>query len=146
MKSGVLYSSGQLDCLAYYAKVFPKIKSFVGDRELATKTYIPGVGFILHRGSDDPALRLSDIRITQGFLKKRVGKKLAQVEKQLNDKEKLTWRYFVPRELTELHYACNYEGPGKSFDRVFIDIDAGKNIQEAKYMAVVKELLKQLMS
>ena len=146
MKEGILYSTGQLDCLAYYAKVFPKIKSFVGDREIATKTWIPESipPFILHRGSDDPPLRLSDIKVTQSLLKKRVGKKLHEVEKELSEKEKLIWRYFVPRKFVELHYACNYEGPGKSFDRVFIDIDAGKNIQEAKYIDVVKQLLKEI--
>ncbi len=146
MKKGVLYSTGQLDCLAYYSKVFPKIKRFVGDRELATKTFIPqsNIPFILHRGSDDPALRLSDIKITQGFLKKRLGKKLHQVEKELNETQKLIWRYFVPRKFMELHYACNYEGAGKSFNRVFIDIDAGKNIQESKYIEVVKQLLKEI--
>ena len=58
-------------------RVFPKIKGFIGDREIATKTFIPEspIPFILHRGSDDPPLKLSDIRITPGFLKKRVRKK-----------------------------------------------------------------------
>jgi len=145
-KEGILYSSGQLDCLSYYSKIFSKIKNFIGDRELATKTFIPQstIPFILHRGSDDPPLKLSDIRISQSFLKKRVGKKLHHVEKQLNEKEKLIWRYFVPRKLIELHYACNYESPGKSFDRVFIDIDAGKSISESTYIAVVKQLLKEI--
>jgi hypothetical protein len=147
-KKGVLYSSGQLDCLSYYSKVFPKLKSFIQDREIATKTYIPEspIPFIVHRGSDDPPLKLSDIRITSSFLKKRVGKKLHQVEKDLNEKEKLVWRYFVPRKLVELHYACNYEHPNKAFDRVFIDIDAGKGTSESNYIEVVKQLLKEIKS
>ena len=145
-KEGILYSTGQLDCLSYYAKIFSKIKSFIRDRELATKTFIPEspIPFILHRGSDDPPLKLSDIRITPGFLKKRLGKKLNQVEKELDENQKLIWRYFVPRKFTELHYACNYEGPGKSFDRIFIDTDVGKNIQESRYIDVVKQLLKEI--
>jgi hypothetical protein len=149
-KKGILYSTGQLDCLAYYAKVFPKIKSFIGDRELATKTWIPESipPFILHRGSDDPPLTLKDIlgNVTSIFLKKRVNKKLHQVEKELNEKQKLIWRYFVPRKFVELHYACNYEHPNKPFDRVFIDIDAGKNIQESTYINVIKQLLKEIKS
>jgi len=146
MKKGVLYSTGQLDCLAYYSKIFSKIKSFIGDRELATKTYVPKAipPFILHRGSKDPKLNLNDIKITQSFLKKRIGKKLHQVEKELNEKEKLIWRYFVPRKFTELHYACNYESPGKSFDRVFIDIDTSKGTSEASYIKVIKQLLKEI--
>ena len=147
-KEGILYSTGQLDCLTYYTKVFSKIKSFIGNRELATKTFIPEspIPFILHRGSDDPPLHLSDIRITSNFLKKRVGKKLHQVEKELNEKQKLIWRYFVPRKFVELHYACNYEHPNKPFDRIFIDIDAGKNIQESTYINVIKQLLKEIKS
>ena len=145
-KEGILYSSGQLDCLSYYVKVFPKIKGFVGDREIATKTFIPKSipPFILHRGSDDPPLRISEISISSSFLKMRVGKKLHDVEKKLNEKQKNIWRYFVPRKFTELHYACNYEGAGKPFDRVFIDIDAGKNIQEKTYLEVVRKLLNEI--
>jgi len=147
-KEGILYSSGQLDCLNYYSKIFSKIKSFVGDRELATKTYIPEspIPFIIHRGSNSPKLELSDIRVSQSLLKKRVGKKLHHVEKELNEKEKLIWRYFVPRKIVELHYACNYEGVNKSFDRVFIDIDASKGTSEATYVKVVQQLLKEIQT
>ncbi|MBD3247534.1 hypothetical protein GF378_02855 [Candidatus Pacearchaeota archaeon] len=147
-EKGILYSTGQLDCLNYYSKVFSKVKSFVKDREIATKTFIPktDIGFILHRGSKDEPLTLKDIsgNVTKKFLKKRVDKKLHDVEEDLNEKQKLIWRYFVPRKMVEMHYACNYEGSGKSFDRVFIDIDAGKNIDEEDYIQVVKELLKQI--
>ena len=145
-KKGVLYNSGQLDCLSYYSKVFSKIKGFVQDREIATKTFIPEspIPFILHRGSKDPKLTLQDIKITSSFLKKRVKHKLHQVEKNLSEKEKLIWRYFVPRKYVELHYACNYEHPGKAFDRVFIDIDAGKTLNEQKYISVVKQLLREI--
>jgi len=147
-KGGILYNSGQLDCLNYYSKIFPKIKSFVGDRELATKTFIPEPipPFIVHRGSKDPSLTLKDLKITPKLLKLRVGKHLHEVEKQLSEKEKLIWRYFVPRKLTQLYYACNYENPGKPFDRVFIDIDAGKGISEKKYAEAVKKLLRQIKS
>jgi hypothetical protein len=145
-KEGVLYSTGQLDCLSYYSKIFSKIKPFVGDRELATKTFIPESipPFIVHRGSKDPALRLPDIKITPNFLKMRVGKHLKDVEKQLTDKLHLIWRYFVPRKIMELYYACNYESPGKSFDRVFIDIDASKGTSESNYAKVIKQLLKEI--
>ena len=145
-KKGILYSTGQLDCLSYYAKIFPKIKSFVRDREIATKTFIPESKppFILHRGSDEPKLKISDLHITKRFLNLRVKKKLHQVENRLSEKEKLTWRYFVPRKLAELHYACNYELPNKTISRIFIDVDAGKNISESQYIKVIKELLKQI--
>ncbi|HJX50816.1 MAG TPA: hypothetical protein VJ438_05125 [Candidatus Nanoarchaeia archaeon] len=146
-EKGVIYSTGQLDCLSYYSKIFSKIKNFVGDREIATKTYIPESipPFIVHRGSDDSALRISDLLgIPQSFLKLRYHKKLHEVEKQLTEKQKLIWRYFVPRKLVELHYACNHEGVGKSFDRIFIDIDASKGTSEAAYIKVVKQLLKEI--
>ena len=147
-KGGVLYESGQLDCLSYYSKIFSKIKKFVGDREIATKTYVPKAipPFILHRGSKDPKLTIADASAmaTQSFIKMRVGKHMKDVEKKLSDKQHLVWRYFVPRKLTELHYACNYESPGKNFDRVFIDIDAGKGISESKYATVVRQLLKEI--
>jgi hypothetical protein len=147
-KEGILYSTGQLDCLNYYSKIFSKIRSFVGDRELATKTFIPESipPFIVHRGSNSPKLTLSNIKINSSFLKKRVGKKLHQVEKDLTEQEKLVWRYFVPRKITELHYACNYESPGKSFDRVFIDIDASKGTSETTYLKIIKQLLKEIRS
>jgi len=145
-KEGILYSTGQLDCLSYYSKIFSKIKGFVGDRELATKTYIPESipPFIVHRGSKDPKLTISEVKITPAFLKMRVGKHLHDVEKELSEKEHLVWKYFVPRKLIEMHYACNYESPGKSFDRVFIDLDLGKGISEKDYVKVVKELLNQI--
>ena len=146
-EKGVIYSTGQLDCLSYYSKIFPKIKSFAGDREIATKTFIPESipPFIVHRGSDDPVLRISDLLgIKQSFLKLRFHKKLHDVEKDLSEKQKLIWRYFVPRKLMELYYACNHEGVGKSFDRVFIDIDASKGTLEATYIKVIKQLLKEI--
>ena len=146
---GVIYSTGQLDCLSYYSKIFSKIKDFVNDREIATKTYIPEspIPFIVHRGSDDPVLRISDLLgINQSFLKLRFHHKLHDVEKTLNEKQKLIWRYFVPRKLVELHYACNHEGINKGFDRVFIDIDASKGTTEAEYIKVVKQLLKEIKS
>lgn len=147
-KEGILYSTGQLDCLSYYSKIFSKIKKFVGDRELATKTFIPESipPFIVHRGSNSPKLTLSNLKVTQSLLKKRVGKKLHQVEKELTEQEKLIWRYFVPRKINELHYACNYESPGKSFDRVFIDIDASKGTSELTYLNIIRQLLKEIRS
>lgn len=146
MKKGILYSTGQLDCLAYYSKIFSKIKNFIGDRELATKTFIPESipPFIVHRGSNMPPLKIKDLKITPIFLKKRVGKHLHDVEKEISEKEHLIWRYFVPRKIMELHYACNYESPGKPFDRIFIDIDAGKGITEENYIKVTHELLKEI--
>ncbi len=147
MEKGILYSTGQLDCLAYYVKIFPKIKNFLKDREIATKTFIPksNIPFIIHRGSHDPPLRIQDLLgIKKSFLKLRVGKKLHEVENQLSEKEKLIWRYFSPRKFVELHYACNYEHPGKPIDRIFIDIDAGKNIKKKTYIEAVKQLLKEI--
>lgn len=149
VKKGVLYSTGQLDCLSYYSKIFSKIKNFAGDREIATKTFIPEspIPFIVHRGSDDPVLKIQDLlEINSSFLKLRFHHKLHDVEKQLSEKQKLIWRYFVPRKLMELYYACNYENPGKPFDRVFIDIDAEKGTTEATYLKVIQQLLKEIKS
>lgn len=144
VKKGILYASGQLDCLSYYSKIFPKIKSFVGDRELATKTFVPKAipPFILHRGSKDPKLTLRDIGSTQSLIKMRVGKHIGDVEKHLNKKQHLVWRYFVPRKLTELHYAVNYEGQGKGINRIFIDLDS--KVSEERYLEVVKQLIKEI--
>ncbi|RLG12613.1 hypothetical protein DRN73_02010 [Candidatus Pacearchaeota archaeon] len=145
-KRGILYSTGQLDCLAYYSKIFAKIKNFVKDKPIATKTFLPKseIPFILHRGSKDPLLRIQDLLgIKQSFLKKRYHKKLHEIEDELSEKEKLIWRYFPPRRLIEIHYACNYELPSNKIDRIFIDIDSYKK-PEKDYILVIKELLNQI--
>jgi hypothetical protein len=147
MKEDILHSTGQLDCLSYYRKIFPKIKKFIGKREVATKTYIgDNVDFVVKRGSKDQPLFINDLKISDKFLQLRKAEDLADVKNQLSDKEILVWHYFVQRKLVEMHYACNGEGYGKPIDRIFIDIDKGKEVSYGKYLIVVRELFKKIKS
>lgn len=147
MKKDILHSTGQLDCLSYYRKVFPRIKNFLGDREIATKIYLgKNVDFIVKRGSKDPALFVSDLKISDRFLKLRKAGDLDGVRVKLNKKEILIWHYFVPRKLIEMHYACNGEGQGREINRIFIDIDKGDKVSYEDYLRIVQELVNRIKS
>jgi hypothetical protein len=143
MKKDILHSAGQLDCLSYYKKVFPKMKKFLGNREIATKIYIgKNIDFIVKRGSKDPALFVNDLKISDKFMKLRKAEDLGDVRAKLTQKEILIWHYFVPRKLIEMHYACNGEGVGKPINRIFIDVDKGDKISYENYLEIVRELIK----
>jgi hypothetical protein len=141
-KKGILYSSGQLDCLSYYRKIFPKLKGFLGNREIATKIYLKGnIPYIIKRGSKDEPLFIDELKISDKFLELRKAQDLEDVRDKLKKIEEKIWHYFVPRKITEMHYACNHE-KGEIIDRIFIDIDRGKAYSAEDSRKVVLELLK----
>ena len=147
MKKNILYLTGQLDCLSYYKMIFQKLKNFLGDREIATKIFIgKNIGFIVKRGSKDPALLIFDLKISNKLLKLRKAEGLKDVRGKLKEKEILIWHYFVPRKMIEMHYACNREGVGKEIDRIFIDIDKGQKIDYGTYLKIVQELIRIIKS
>lgn len=140
-KRGVLYSSGQLDCLSYYKKIFSKLKNFLGDREIATKIYLKGnIPYIIKRGSKDEPLFINEVKISNKFIELRKAEDLEDVREKLSKTEEKIWHYFVPRKITEMHYACNHE-QGKAIDRIFIDIDRGKKYSAEDSRKVALELL-----
>ncbi len=141
MGKGVLFSTGQLDCLSYYRKIFPRLKGFLGNREIATKIYLGGnIPYIIKRGSKDEPLFINELKINNKFMELRKAEDLEDVREKLSKTEKKIWHYFVPRKITEMHYACNYE-QGTAIDRIFIDIDRGKKYSVEDSRKVVIELL-----
>ncbi len=142
-KEGVLYPFSELDCLAYYARVIPRLKSFVGERELATKTFVPDAKpeFIVHRGSADPKLTVSEFgKISKKLLELRQNHHLHDVLAQLSNHEHLIWRYFAPRKLIELHYACNFEDH-TTLDRIVFDFDPDPQFSFKQVQHVVKTFI-----
>ncbi len=141
IKRGILYSSGQLDCLSYYKKVFSILKNFLGDREIATKIYIgKNIPYIIKRGSKDEPLFINELKIRDKFIELRKAENLEDARNQLNKTEEKIWHYFVPRKITEMHYACNHE-EGKIIDRIFIDIDRGRKYSAEDSRKVALELI-----
>lgn len=146
IKKGILYSSGQIDCLSYYRKIFSKLKNFLGNREIATKIYLKGnIPYIIKRGSKDEPLFINELKINDKFIELRKAEDLEDVRNKLNKTEEKIWHYFVPRKITEMHYACNYE-QGKAIDRIFIDIDRGKRYSTEDSRKVALELVNCIKS
>src|SRR3989338_691405 len=127
----VLKPFGSLDVLYYYAVVAEKLEKFLKGKELAVKVLLPkGIPFFLKRGSNSPPLYAKDLReVNEKVLKLRAKHGLSEVKSQLIGKQALIWEYFVPRKLIDFFYACNKEGQGKLIERIFIDIDKGKEIK-----------------
>lgn len=131
-KKDVLHPYGNLDVLYYYSRVAGALSAFLKGRPVATKIWLgKNILFFLRRASKDSKLEINDLKIAdEKFLKLRVNNHLHNVKKQLNEKQILVWRYFVPRKLITLFYSTNDEGIGGSMDRIFIDIDLGKHSKE----------------
>lgn len=127
----VLSPFGSLDVLYYYAVISEKIEKFLGKKELAVKVWLPkGIPFFLTRGSNSQPLYANDLRqVDEKMLKLRAEHGLSEVKSQLTAKQALIWEYFVPRKFMDLFYACNNEGQGRKIERIFIDIDKGKEIK-----------------
>lgn len=130
MVKEVLKPFGSLDVLYYYSLVARKLEKFLKGREIATKTVLKDF-FFLKRGSNSKPLFVGDLRkVNEKMLKLRAEHGLGDIKNELNEKQKLIWRYFVPRKMVNFFYACNSEKPGKPIDRIFIDIDRQDNSSE----------------
>jgi len=135
-----LHPYADLDVLARYAKISPYLETFLGQKEIASK--IVGEDFVvLRRWTKDKPLYIQDFKaVDEDFLKLRAWHHLADVQKQLNEKQTTLRKYFVPRKLVNFFYAVNNE-EGTKIDRIFIDIDRqDKTPQDAQKVAA--ELVK----
>ena len=139
-----LHPYGNIDVLGWYNKISPYLQIFLGKKEIASK--IIGENFVLlKRGTKNPPLYIKDFEeIDEYFLKLRAEHHLDEVKNQLNEKQILLRKYFVPRKLVNLLYACNNEY-GNSIDRIFIDIDRQNNSADDARKAT-NELIKIILS
>jgi len=136
----ILKLNNEIDVLPYYKKVAEKL-SFLKNRELATKVWIPDNIKLLKRGSKLKPIFIQDLllNIDSNFLKLRKFH-LDQVRNKLTKKQELIWQYFPPRKLSELVYATNHEKPGKPIKIIYFDIDR-TNVSAEIAQRVALELL-----
>jgi len=134
------------DVIFYYSKVFPKLRKFLEDREIATITYLKDTT-IVKRGSHDSPLHINELikGINKKFLNLRKGREvhLKDVRSELTKQQIKIWEYFVPRKLITLHYAVNYEHPNKPLKRIYFDIDR-ENIPAEKAQLVALKLIETI--
>jgi len=133
------------DVISYYSEVFPKLKKFLKNREIATKTYLKDMDFI-KRGSHEPPLYINELikNVNKKFIELREGDShLKDVKSKLNKTQIKIWEYFVPRRLIALHYAVNKEHPNKPIDRICFDIDR-KNLPAEKAQVVALKLIETI--
>lgn len=135
---------GHTDVLLLCGIAGGKLKKFLKGKEIASKVWLPEgkIKYFLNRGSKKPPLFIEDFveAITPEFLELRSGHHLKEVESELTEKQKLVWSYFPPRKLIDFFYATNNEGAGKPIDRVFFDIDRGKDTSLGNAQNVTKLL------
>ena len=136
---------GFLDVLPYYCFSAHFTQGFAGDRELASRIWIPEGPRLVKRAARLGKLTASNMAglFSADFFRKRKGHlKDAGIE----GPEKLAWQYFPPRKLADLFYATNHEGAGKPVDRIFFDIDRGKGMDAEQARRVAELLLERLKS
>ncbi|OIO25812.1 hypothetical protein COX85_03530 [Candidatus Micrarchaeota archaeon CG_4_10_14_0_2_um_filter_55_9] len=124
-----LHPKGFLDVIQYYSLTAKTLQGFIGNKEIATKTWIHGMTRpLLKRGSKEPPLTCKDLAeaIDNKFLCLRE-KTLKEARGKLSKKQELAWNYFVPRKLSEFLFATNHES-GNKIDLLFYDLDLGKGL------------------
>ena len=134
---------GKLDVLLLYAIVGEKLKKYLKERELASKIWLPhgNIPYLIKRGSKLEPLSADELvkAVTPEFLEIRSKKEnLLSAEKDITDLQKKVWQYFFPRKLADFFYATNQEGVNKNIDRIFFDIDRGKEISSEQSQKVTK--------
>lgn len=133
------------DVIFYYERVFPKLKKFLKNREIATKTYLKNLD-IIKRGSNSPPLYIEALikGVDKKFLNLRKGNShLKEVKQKLTKNQINIWNYFVPRKLIELHYAVNHEHQNKPLQRLFFDIDR-LDVPAEKAQLVAQKLIEAI--
>jgi len=143
----ILKPFGELDVLLFYSIVSPELKTFLGDREVASKVWLKQRS-LLNRGSQLPPLHADEIatKVTPDLLKLRAKMGLADARGSLNAVEQKIWRYFPPRKLCDYFYATNHEGRGGEIDRVFFDIDRPKDMLHEGAREVAGLFLEAILS
>ncbi len=131
-KDDVLRPYDQLDVLLLYGIVAKRLTNFLGDREVASRIWLPSgnIPQLLKRGSKMEPLTAEEISraITPDFLRVRKEKEKLSEAQDLTEVQRKAWRYFVPRKYSNFFYATNHEGEGHSIDMLFFDLDRGANI------------------
>lgn len=136
---------GKRDVLEYYSIVAKKLKKFLKNKEIATKVWLP-TGFFLKRGSKEIPLYIQEMKVSKKLMELRSEMKLNKAREKISKKEEKIWKYFPQDKLIEFFYATNKEGKNKPIERIFIDIDRGKNItaeQSRKVALILVEMIKK---
>ncbi len=146
----VLRPHGDLDVLAYYGLIAPKLEAYLHGRELATRTWLPQgrIRSVMKRGSHGPPLYIRQLvrAVTPQMVNARA--KYAHLEEGrnvLSPDQALVWYYFPPRRLVEFHYATNREGEGREINRIFYDIVRGRGITAEDAIEVAAVLAQAAM-
>jgi len=124
---------GHRDYLFFYKHVAWIIQDFIKNRPIGTKILIPNGPQLIKRASKLGPIYCKDIieNVDVNYLKLRSNMHLKDVQHMLSEKQKLIWKYFLPRKSIEFFYSTNGEVfGGKSalkeepmIDRIFLDID-----------------------
>jgi len=148
-KNDVLRPFGQLDVLGYYAAVSGKLRHFLGQREIATKIWIPDGPTLLKRGSLLRPLTAGEIvdNVDEDFLGMRAKiKSLPAARGKFPAVKERIWEYFFLHKLCDFFYAANFEGQGKKMGRIFYDIDRGPEFTVWDAARVAASLLEHIRS
>ncbi|MFH1630963.1 MAG: hypothetical protein ABIA21_01935 [Candidatus Aenigmatarchaeota archaeon] len=142
--SDIIRPFGETDVLLYYGIVARKLKRYLKGKEIASRNCMPPGGFphILRRGSNNPVIWIDD------FVKE-TNPSLIEARKinrynNLTPIQQTIWRYFLPHKLSDFFYATNGEKPGKSIERIFIDLDIGTGITPKKCQIVARALVEEI--
>ncbi len=135
---------GDFEVLILYGVVGKYLSDFLAEKEIATKVWLKNNNFFLKRGSKEKPLYISDFieNVDVDFLfKRKKYEELEEARSELNPKQELIWRYFVPDKLINFFYATNGED-GEELERAYLDIDRGKNVSAEEARKLTNELLK----
>ncbi len=132
------------DVLDYYSIVAKKLGNFLKNREIATKIWLP-TGFFLRRGSKETPLYIDEFKaVNKKMMSLRSKMKLNKARDKVSKQQEKIWKYFPQDKLIDFHYATNKEGRNKPIDRIFIDIDRGKNINAKDAQKVTLTLIRTI--
>ncbi len=142
----ILRPFGFLDVLPYYSFVSSALSEFLRGKELASKIWIPDGPLILKRGSKLEPLFIDEMKTLAGdisFFQERA-KHLSEVRDAIGKVHVKVWNYFPPRKLADFYYATNCEGKNKPIERIFFDIDRGKQMTAEQARIVALAFLDEL--
>jgi hypothetical protein len=119
----VLQPDGELDVLAYYGLIAPKLETYLHGRELATRTWVPQgrIRSVVKRSPQAKPLYIRQLAgaVTPQMMNARAKYASGEEAKHiLSPDQSLVWYYFPPRRFVEFHYATNREGEGREINRV----------------------------
>ncbi len=138
----VIKPFGKTDVLLYYSIIASKLNKFLQGKKIATKIWLP-TGFFLRRGSQMEPLYIEEFKnVTKNLIKLRAEMPLQKARGKITKQQEKLWLYFPQDKLIDFFYATNNEGIDKPIERIYFDIDRGKNIKAEDAQKVTLELLK----